>query len=270
MGKLNFSFFSNRWGSGTIQGKQISEKLGAKLEPESDYENDVCIFVKRTPFVPFPKHSYLDVIDNVGFLRWLKDNPTMGVITFTKPSQHRAMEYLNRSDIVYIPQHHCNFERKLRPSREVKTVGFIGSKTILGYDIEEAKKLFSDIGLNLTYVLYPSSRRGVVHFYKSIDIQICFRPAMKYYNFKDSLKIVNAGSYGIPTVAFPETNNELEFKNCYVPVRSFYELVAKCWELKNDLTFYNGIAKNVLAKAEPYHIDTIISYYYKLGKENEV
>ena len=261
----NFSFFTHRIASsGTIRGCQIAERIGGRLNPSSDYENDICIFVKIEPFIPYPKKSYLDVVDNIGFVRWLDEHPNMGVIAFTKPSQQRMQKYLNRSDINYIPQHHCNFERVIRPEREVKLVGCCGSKFVLGHNEEEAKEMFRKIGLDFIFYQRPSSRRGVVKFHKSIDINICFRPKMKYYNFKDSLKIVNAGSYKVPTVAFPEPNNELEFQDCYVPVMSFKELVEQCDRLKCEPDYYNKIATNVYDKSEAYHIDNIIPYYLNL------
>ena len=265
------SFFSQRRGSGTIRGSQVAERLGstiARLNPTSDYENDICIFVKREPFIPFPKRSYLDVIDNVEFVRWLKEHPEMGAIAFTKPSQQNMEKNLNRNDIVYIPQHHCNFERYVRPNRPIKVVGCCGSKFVLGHDTEDATKMFKKIGLELRYLIYPTYRRSVIRWYCGIDIHICYRAYMKYYNFKDSLKVVNAGSYGIPTVAFPEPNNELEFKDCYVPVTSFEELVEECQKLKNDEDYYNKISSRVLPKSEEYHIDNILKYYCAL-EENE-
>ena len=265
----HFSFFSNRWGSGTIRGSQVAERIGGKLNPASDYENDICIFIKKLPFLPFPKNSFLDVIDDITFIRWLKDHPDMGVIAFTKPSRDHIAEILDRSDVVYIPQHHCNFERHIRPKREVKLVGCNGSKFVLGHNEGEAREMFHKVGLDFVNHVRPSSRRGVVGFHKSIDIHICFRPKMKHYNFKDSLKIVNAGSYGVPTVAFPEPNNELEFKDCYVPVTSFKELVDQCERLKCEPDYYNEIAEKVLKKSEAYHIDNIIPRYRELEAANE-
>ena len=53
------SFFIGGGGSGIIRGEQVAHKLGAKLNPTSGYEDDVCIYVKGIPPIPFLKKLIL-------------------------------------------------------------------------------------------------------------------------------------------------------------------------------------------------------------------
>ena len=56
--------------SSMIRGDQIADYIGAKLNPSSGFEDDVCIYVKphveRPPFDFKGKKSYLDIVDGWG------------------------------------------------------------------------------------------------------------------------------------------------------------------------------------------------------------
>src|SRR3990172_9944834 len=77
--------------SSTIRGDQIAEQIGAKLNPESGFENDVCIYVKpywREPFeFHFAGRPYLDIIDTYKLTRLANRFPEVTVITCSKNDQ---------------------------------------------------------------------------------------------------------------------------------------------------------------------------------------
>ncbi|MFK5282474.1 hypothetical protein ACI3PL_23225, partial [Lacticaseibacillus paracasei] len=66
--------------------------------------------------------------------------------------------------------------------------------------------MLADMGLEWRFCNHYSKRRYVVDFYKEIDIQISFRPhhPRGIILHMNPLKLSNAGSFGIPTVGFPE------------------------------------------------------------------
>jgi len=264
---MNFSFFRytrSKSGSGRVRGKQIANYIGAKLNPDSGYENDICIYVKRKPPENFPKTTYLDVVDSMFLMRWVKDHPEVGVIGITKLSQEFMSKELNRKDICMIPQHHCNFEQNKRKPREVKVVGYIGGSKQLQYNHEKLKDELAEIGLDFKYKTGFYKRSHVTSFLESIDINIAFRYRKQRRYLKDALKLVNAGSFGIPSVAFPEKGYEAEFKDCYIKANSGEELIAGCKRLAEDKELYNDLSEKALAKSESYHIDKIIPLYKNL------
>ena len=101
-----------------------------------------------------------------------------------------------------------------------------------------------------------------MNLYKSIDLFVigfldCNRPHIV------PTKIVNAASFGIPTIAKPILGYK-ELKGYYVPANNIEELLAEAKKFK-DLKYYHHWAKKVLAMAEKYHIEKIAKLYRKLS-----
>src|SRR3990167_753910 len=74
--------------SSIVRGEQIAAYMGnARLNPESDYEDDVCIYVKPhiTPGnnFKFEKKSYVDIQDGWDLIHVLKKYPEVGVIAYS-------------------------------------------------------------------------------------------------------------------------------------------------------------------------------------------
>jgi len=250
-----FAIFNKKRGSSLIRAKQISEYLGAKLNPKSGYENDVCIYVKQMPPKNCPKSSYLDVVDHGGLANDLKRRLDVNAIAISPTAYH----YLNKrlDNVVLIPQHHCNYERIKIKRKEVKTVGIISTPASMQCSIEDLNQKFKDIGLEFKMQNSYQSREDVVEFYKTIDIQVIWR--LKNWPLKNSLKIVNAASFGIPTVAFPI--------NCYQDMEGYYtrantldDLICEVEKLKNN----GWNSERLITKAEEYHISNIALLYKKL------
>jgi len=254
-------FYSKKVGSGIIRGMQVADYIGAGKNPVNGHENNVCIYVKTQPPENFPKQSYIDVLDGYGLVSWVKRHPKIGVIAASKVAQEYLSEELKRTDIKLVQQHHCNYEQGQRPEREITTVGYIGSKNGLK-ELQPIKLKTALTGKGLKFKAKTKfiGRGDVIAFYKSIDIQVAFRPEYYLSSLKTPLKLCNAGSFGIPTVAYPEKSYVREFSGCFVPVKSTQEIVENCSRLKDNV-YYNTMASKALAQSERYHIDHIAEQY---------
>lgn len=258
------SFFYGKGGSGEIRGRQIGEYLGARLNPTEGYEDDVCIYVKHVPIGPLPKRTYIDIVDGIGMLRWLAENHhDLGVIATSKTAKIFLSKFLKR-DVIFIPEHNCNYDRAVRTRQKIETVGTIGTKG--GFEIPDIAKRLKAVGLSFVGCYDYGSREDVVNFYKEIDIQVCFRPSVvgSHASLHNPLKLANACSFGIPTVAYPEENFEGEFRFDYLAASSPSALVNLVDFVASDSGAYELLSRKGIVKAENYHIERVAELYAKL------
>ena len=249
-------------GTSLIRGEQMAEYLGAKYNPTSGYENDLCIYLKPKKLDQVKDGSYVDVSDGGGHLiPLLQSRPKIKLIASSQYSYDFIKGKL-KNDIVLIPEHHCNFERTIRHRKKITTVGFVGSYGSFIYKpLEEMKRRLAEIGLEfMTYFTYKS-RQDVVDFYKQIDIQIFGYPDVNE-PFKHPTKIINAASFGIPTVcnwhpAFKE------FEGNFIAIENIDSLLDELNKLK-DGNYYNQWAAKIIEPAEKYHISKIAELYKQL------
>jgi len=268
---LALSFFYTRGGAGNIRGRQIADWLKAKHNPKDGYGNDTCIYVKTTKPPFLSKKSYIDVCDAPLAIEFLEKHPEIGVISLGDYQKDVIEKILGRKTVL-IPHHHCNFKRELRPDREVKVVGIIGCKNAFQHPIDDIRKRLKKIGLRLKFEenyweYYKEDRQKVVDFYKGIDIQIVWRPkgwSPRFAALRSPLKLSNAGSFGIPTVSYPEPDYEVEWKGSYLPVDKMDDLVMWVERLKDNKFFYKRYKEIVLKKSEQYHIEYVAKLYNKL------
>lgn len=248
--------------SSRVRAEEISAYLGAKLNPTEGYENDVCIYVKHYRTDQVKDGDYIDVLDDLYVTERLKTRPKIKVIAMSKPH----MEYLRTSlknEIVYIPHHHVNFERIRRRRKKIINCGYIGSNS--RYDIRVNREIgerLKEIGLNFMPLFNFTTRDDIINYYKQIDLQI-----IGYFNHLDmpyyhQTKIVNAMSFGIPTIASPRLGY-IEVEDFYTPVNNMNELVAAVEKMK-DPAYYNQWPEKIMAEAEKYHISNIAKSYQKL------
>ena len=264
---MDISFFAKKasWhkhdrhllrGSSIIRGVQMAEYFGAKLNPKRGYEDDLCIYVKPFVDTKFAKNFYVDVVDGRLLLEWLIANPEIKVITASKHNYEFLKTRLKGNKIVLIPQQHCNTERIKRDRAAVINVGFIGSPGSFMFPVEKIRAMLDWKGFNFIYRTIYSKRQDVVEFYKEIDIQISWRTIQ--YPFKNPLRIVNAASFGIPTVSYPELCYE-EMDGYYIKVDTIERLVKEVVRLRDGWD-----AQRLIDKAEEYHISKIAELYKKL------
>ena len=208
---MSMVFLTNPWPSATVRGRQIAERLDdANLDDAniniSVKPDDTVICIKSVPTPQLTKHvskCYVDVVDSMGVLNILRQHPNIDAIpiAITKSNQRFIENYLHREAIV-VPQQHCNFENVIRDRDDVKVVGFCGCTDTFDLSLNAVANALREIGLEFVAKFDLSTRQEVVDFYKSIDINLCYRVVNT--TLKNHLKIINAGSFKIPTVAFPE------------------------------------------------------------------
>lgn len=247
-------------GSSLVRGEQIAEYLGAKYNPASGYENDVCIYVKPNIHVikNFP-NGFIDMIDDTKFISWLREHPKMSGIVASKYSYDYIKNEIPNK-LVFIPQQHCNFERFIRDRKIINTVGIIGLPGNFQYSVDEMRDKLAQIGLQLLVKFDFETREDVVNFYKNIDIQIIWETQNRF--FKNPLKIINAASFGIPTVGFPQ-NGYKEVEGYYIKAQTIDQLIEEIEKLKDEEN-YKTASKDLLSMTEKYHISKIAEMYKKL------
>ncbi len=215
-----------------VRGEEMAKYLGAKLNQE---RSDVNIYIKGCSKEQIKDGDYVDVLDDLWATEWLKDKPKIKVIAMSL-SHYDWLKSILKNEIVYIPHHHVNFDRVKRTRKEITTCGYVGSP-------QEVKvKGFKFINFN-TF----KTRQDIIEFYKKIDIQVINNiPSIPYYH---PTKIINAMSFGIPTVA-PKVQGYREVEGFY-----FQDIE----ELKNGWD-----ADRLIKEAEKYHISKIAKLYRKL------
>lgn len=267
-------FFTNQWASGEIRGRQMAAAVGGVTDPDTVYPDDVVVFIKSHPsdnLIGHCRQCYVDVDDNYTLIPWLKEHHEVGVIAASRVGQQFLNEQTGRDDVMLIPGHHCNYERAVRVTDRVKTAGFIGYPENLHLGIDELHNALAGIGIDFVAKTDAKSRRDVCNFYQTIDIQICFRKASKMNpapKLRDPLKLINAGSFGIPTVSYPEPTYVDEFGDCFLLAESLDDVVAHCNSLKNVGWFYHQLSTKAMQRAEPYHIQHISPLFRKLHTVN--
>lgn len=258
------SFFTGSGGAGIIRGEQIAKRLGANLNATGSVKvNDVCIYVKREPPKDYPPKTYIDVVEDSAGLRWAYKHPEIGII-----ASSRSIYNILRgkfSNIHFIPQHHCNFDKEVRTRKDVKVAGIIGNKMAFQYNLPQLKDRLKGVGIELKTLIKKrfTSRQEVVDFYKEIDIQLIWRPNSDGV-LRNPLKLANACSFGIPTVAYPEVNFRAEFGSRFISAYNIDDMITGIMRLKKFTFLYKSFALQGLEKAEEYHIDSICKLYKAL------
>lgn len=252
--------------SSIIRGDQMAKILKCHLNPTEDYEKDICIYVKPEPgpdgtFAFFGKSTYIDIVDGWNYVSVLKDNPKLKAIVCSERDYISLASTGLTNKIAVIPQHHCNFERQKRSRDEIKRIGIIGNYKAFSFLPPDLRPKLLERGLELIEFSQFFDRLDIVDFYKSIDVQIVWRPYRK--KLANPLKIVNAASFGIPTIAL----DEIYFKdmgNCYIGVRNLEHFLVELDRLITTPQIYQAHAKLCLQKSEAYHIQNIAKLYKDL------
>lgn len=252
--------------SSIIRADQIAKILGARLNPTSDYQNDICIYVKPNPdsngdFKFEGKKAYLDIIDERGYAALLEKHPEVGVIVLSERDYINFSTLGLKNKIYLIPQHHCNFNREKRTRKKITVAGIIGNARAFDFLPSDLKSKLEEKGLKFLEFSKFYRREDIINFYKKIDLQIVWRPYKK--NLANPLKIVNAASFGIPTIALDESHFK-DLGNCYIGVSRIDQLISELDLLIKYPARYEAFSNLCLKKAEDYHIEKIAALYKSL------
>jgi len=264
----SFSFFARFCGGpGEIRGIQMADRLGGRFNPEDGYEGDVCIYILGHCPTREPWRAFHDVID-CGIPRLKRVNcMTQGPVIAVSEEQLTVLpDYFGTRPLYLIPQHHCNFDNETRPDRPVRTVGCIGGDSAIQWPHHAVDRLMKEIGMEWRFSSDYSRRHKVVRFYRGLDIQVSFRPThtRDLVRHMNPLKLSNAGSFGIPTVAFPEPAYTREWTNECLWAENMGEVVAQVRRLRDEPALYEEMSARVREKAKGYHIERIAGLYRAL------
>ena len=250
--------------SSIIRADQIAEYLGAKVNPKERYENDVCIYVKPHYLggdFKFEGKPYLDICDSTTLYKLAIKYPEVTVITASDYNYELCKRILPNK-IVNIPEQHCNFERLKRTREGIKTVGVIGTEDAFEFLPSGLEEELNKRGIKLYKFSKFYCRQDVVDFYMQIDLQIIWRPYMEYSKniLMNPLKVVNASSFGIPTIAYDEPCfKEVEWG--YVGVHELDEILFGLDTQRDTIEKMRSIC---IEKSEKYHISKIVELYKQL------
>jgi len=246
-----------------VRGEQIAERMGATLNPGTVNPDDVHVFITYLPRFPLPPKTVFDPNDHKNQWVFISEHPEIPLIAIS-----RAEEELFRSmwpnRIVFIPDHHANYECEQRPDRPVRAVGTVGSRASLWLDLDDLAARLTAIDITLLRRDLGRHRSQVLDAYRRMDIQIVFRANLPDRSICDALKLSNASSFGIPTVAFPELAYATEYHGCFLPANTVDELVAGVDRLAKDPRLYRYYATRARERSEDYHIDNICDRYRAL------
>ena len=104
----------------------------------------------------------------------------------------------------------------------------------------------------------------MINYFKKIDFLVIW-----YFDFFDRnsfyrhpTKMINAASFGIPTLAQPIAGYS-EFEGFYIPIESIDNIVREVQKLK-DINYYTRWSDKLYKEAEKYHISNTTELYKKL------
>jgi len=248
--------------SAVIRGSQIAERIGARLNPAEGYERDTCVYVKQYPedTDKFSRPPYLDIVDGWRLYHLLKVHPEIPVIVCSRADLETVRSKFT-NHLTLIPQQNCNFERVQRTRQGVHVVGILGTWYAWQFIPSGLEAALSERGMRLWQYSDFVCRQDVVNFYQNIDVQIVWRPYAK--KLSNPLKLVNAASFGVPTIALIEPSFG-ELADCYLPVETVDELLARIDRLFSSPSMYADYSRRGIEKAEAYHIDRVAVMYEEL------
>jgi hypothetical protein len=262
---MGFSFFGiAHWGQIEVRGRQVADRIGGKFNPTEGFEDDICIFVGSRPRIPMPLRTFLDPGEKRLQLHFIQHYKQIKVLAWSNCQLQRLRLIFPGRPVYLVPQHHCNFENEHRPDRPILKVGVVGPHTSVYHPLEDIRTRLENVGLQFHITRTPRNHREAADAYKELDIQLVFRNILPGLEYRSPLKVINAGSFGIPTVAFPEPAFEMETEGAYLPAWTIDDLVEGAVALATDSALYRRYAEASNALSKRYHIDEVLKYYRTL------
>lgn len=254
--------------SSRVRAEEIAEVLGdeVQLNPDVSIAGDVNIYVKPVSIDIVGYGDYLDFLDGGHFYDELHKRPDVKVIACTEHSR-KVLEAEFDNEIILIPHHHINFERKIRERTDITVCGYIGSYSPRSerhnnWLREQLEKL--DLGITLITNFEYKTREDAINTYMNMDILVIADWWLADHNpHKIPTKMINAASFGIPSIAFPRAGYE-EMEGLYLRANDLDELFSNIKYLIENRVYYHDLAHRLRLFAEGYHINNIAELYLKL------
>jgi len=254
---MAISFFAEKNFLGSIiRGKQIADWIGGNYNKE---RGDLNIYIKPTTLDKVKDGDWVDVSDGEWLARKLKKRPRIKIIAHSLKTYELLKELPN--EIVWISQQHLNWERDKRDRKEITTCGYIGHPNDLAFKIcDEVGEKIRSIGWEFITCFDYRNREDAVAFYKKIDLLVI--GAWNDPPYKTPTKIINAASFGVPSIAYP-TEGYKEFEGYYVHARDLDEMAKEVQKFR-DKDYYNEWLEKIIKKADEYHISNVAQKYRDL------
>ena len=261
---MAISFFAEKNFLGSIiRGKQIADWAGWKYNPKEDYENDLHIYIKPKRLDKVRDCDWIDVSDGEWLAKQLKSRPKIRVIAHSLRTYELLKEQID-NEIVWISQQHLNWENDRRNRKEITTCGYIGHPNELAFKIcDEVGERIKSIGWEWVTCFDYKTREDAAAFYKKIDLLVISDwGAWRDPPYKTPTKLINAASFGIPSVAYP-TEGYKEFEGYYVHAKNLEGMAIEIQKFKNE-DYYKEWSEKIIKKAEEYHISNVVRRYNNL------
>lgn len=241
------SFLTNKNSLGAeIRGRQIASFLG-----------NTIIHIKPRDLTHVQDGEWVDISDGGHLPEMLKKRPKINVIA------HSLHVYNNLdlpNKVVHISQQHLNWSNERRDRKEINTCGYIGALTDVSERIyTEIKEALKD--WNFIFCHDYKTREDAIKFYKNIDVLVIgvWRGDGMY---KTPTKMINAASFGVPSIADPLDGYE-EWEGNYVRADSIEKMLEELEKFK-DPQYYQEWSERIIKASEPYHISNVVEKYKQL------
>jgi hypothetical protein len=246
--------------SSRIRGEEMAEYLGARFNPPEPSETN--IYVKPRSLDHIKDGDYVDFLDGEFRDYWLTKRPKIKVIAASLYS-YEYMKARLPNEVFLIPSHHLNVDRIKRDRKEVKVAGYIGNpspEVIKRFD--DIKENLKGLGIDVVTSFFYKTKQDALDLFKQIDIFVFGDWDALDHPFRIPTKIVNAASFGIPSIAYPMMANK-ELEGYYLHARNMEETISGVEKLKDE-KFYNEMVEKIVPMSENYHISQIAELYRKL------
>lgn len=248
--------------SSRIRGEEIAQYAGYKLN-EGVRGEDTFVWVKPTGFKHIQDGDYVDLLDGLIGDReeMLKERPGINIIAASENSQKYLVDSGFPNKIVLIPHQHINIENKLRYRDKVVRCGYIGSPSPQAFKMYETiGEHLKKIGMEFITCFNYKTRQDAIDFYMSIDILVV-GPWNDTNPHKLPTKIINAASFGIPSIAYPLPGYKEIDEYYHHADGSVEELFEAVNGLRKAYTAHSDVA---LFMSKKYHISKIAKLYEQL------
>jgi len=248
--------------SSRLRGQEIAEYLGAKFSPPERTDDDLCIFIKPANIDSLKDGDYVDVLDGIEIIPKLKERPGLKVIAMSQIHYEHLIKEL-KNEIYLIHHPNINFEGFRRTRNKTLVGGLIGHSGVAYNYYTEFKERLSKVGIDFIADFNSQTRQDMIGFFKKIDFLVAWNTdEYKDCFYSHPTKIINAASFGIPTLTQPIAGYK-EFDGFYIPITDLDSLVKEAEKLK-DINYYNQWSNKVFQEAKKYHISEIAKLYRQL------
>lgn len=293
MAVIHFITNGTNKNSDRCRGVDIAHRLNFPIHKINDIDftkinqQDLIISIKCYPNKPnIPSNqTYIDLVDSADehLIKILKNNPEINALVQTPFNRIYLQDKFNLKNKIYPIRHcHCNNEKLKRfddPFIKNKIPILLYNGHPSGFENSlEFKRKADKWGFKFKMVHTcnqysgEKARKEAIKLYREADIFLAFRTKPKRaglpLKMKGPTKLNNAGSFGLPCVAYPEPAFATNFDKPgnFLRAKSFEDMIGWCMELKANADMYYQLGRMAYIDSTAFHIDNVINEYVELLK----